>query len=280
MITHNGKYLSGATHHGMPIVAATMGGKMVIGGKWLLSATLQAIVAAFGSAEGTDVIRKTNDYLNQIATTDTQRALQISGFINEDPMLVCSLVETSKVRYCESSGMAYFFVDGVYGSDKLVTESKFAYLEGYTYPAVFGCASSGETYRYTIHSNSGGTNVGFRITGLSVNSATSPETWNEVKISKDGCYCNGTLLGKFTSIFKVANNMGVFLEHQDTIQTTRFANARIEYLKFADEDISVHILPFIRNGENGMLDIISGTFYPNANTQGSFTIALTSAPTS
>ena len=85
MITHNGKYLSVATHHGMPIYAATMGGKMVIGGKWLLSATLQAIVAAFG-AEGTEVIRKPNDYLNQIATTDPQRALQISGFINEDPL--------------------------------------------------------------------------------------------------------------------------------------------------------------------------------------------------
>lgn len=96
MITHNGTYLPFATHHGMPIVAATMGGKMVIR-TWLLSATQQAIVAAFG-AEGTEVIAKTNDYLNRIATTDPQRALQISGFINEDPMLVCSLVETSKVR--------------------------------------------------------------------------------------------------------------------------------------------------------------------------------------
>ena len=99
-----------------------------------------------------------------------------------------------------------------------------------------------------------------------------------MQISKDGCYCNGTLLGKFTSTFKVANNMGVFLEHQDTIQSTRFANARIEYLKFTDEDISVHLLPFIRNGENGMLDIVSGTFYPNANTQGQFTIQLTDKP--
>ena len=31
MITHNGKCLGAATHHGMPIYAATMGGKMVIG---------------------------------------------------------------------------------------------------------------------------------------------------------------------------------------------------------------------------------------------------------
>ena len=102
MITHNGTYLLHATHHGMPIYAVTMGGKMVIG--WLQSATLQAIVAAFGSAEGTEVIAKTNDYLNAIAKTDPQRALFLAGFINEDPMLVCSLVETSKVRILDTNG--------------------------------------------------------------------------------------------------------------------------------------------------------------------------------
>ena len=31
----------------------------------------------------------------------------------------------------------------------------------------------------------------------------------------------------------------------------------------------------LRNGENGMLDILSGTFYPNANTKGTFTIEIT-----
>ena len=107
MITHNGTYLLHATHHGMPIVAATMGGKMMIGGKWLLSATQQAIVAAFG-AEGTEVIAKTNDYLNRIATTDPQRALLLANFINEDPMLVCSLVETSKVRSVLGNNSGYF----------------------------------------------------------------------------------------------------------------------------------------------------------------------------
>ena len=105
MITHNGTYLLHATHHGMPIYAATMGGKMVIG--WLQSATLQAIVAAFG-AEGTEVIAKTNDYLNRIATTDPQRALLLAGFINEDPLLVCSLVETSKTRWLVGDGALWF----------------------------------------------------------------------------------------------------------------------------------------------------------------------------
>lgn len=111
MITHNGKYLLHATHHGMPIYAATMGGKMVIGG-WLLSATLQAIVAAFG-AEGIEVIAKTNDYLNRIATTDPQRAQALAGFINEDPMLVCSLVETSKTRWLKKDVKENYFDLGV-----------------------------------------------------------------------------------------------------------------------------------------------------------------------
>ena len=45
-------------------------------------------------------------------------------------------------------------------------------------------------------------------------------------------------------------------------------------------DIKYHFASFQHGGENGMLDIISGTFYPNANTQGSFTIALTDKTTS
>ena len=33
--------------------------------------------------------------------------------------------------------------------------------------------------------------------------------------------------------------------------------------------------PFIRQGANGMIDTLTGTFYPNANTSGSFSIAYT-----
>ena len=37
-----------------------------------------------------------------------------------------------------------------------------------------------------------------------------------------------------------------------------------------------HFIPMQRtDGTCGMLDIISGTFYPNANTEGQFTIQLT-----
>jgi hypothetical protein len=45
----------------------------------------------------------------------------------------------------------------------------------------------------------------------------------------------------------------------------------LEFLQIGEHTLA----PFIRNGENGMLDIISGTFHPNANAKGSFTITLT-----
>lgn len=273
MITHNGTYLLHATHHGMPIYAATMGGKMILDCKWMNPYTLQAIVAAFG-AEGTEVIRKTNDYLNRIATTDPARALQISAFINEDPLLVTSLVETSKRRYLESSGGAYIKTS-IEASDQLITEASFAYLVGGQYPSVFGAATSGEAQRYTIHSNTTSTNVGFRITGASINVATEPELWNDIKISKEEIVCNGNVVGSFKSSFIISYKMAIFAENQyGTYPEIRRANARIEFVKFSRSQIA-HFIPMQRNGENGMLDIISGTFHPNANTQGSFTISLT-----
>ena len=106
MIGFNGTYLPAATHHGMRITAACLGGQWVIDNRYMTPATQQAILAAFGAEEGTQVIKATNDYLNAIALTDTARAQQLADFINEDPLLVCSLVETSKVRWLKSDNKA------------------------------------------------------------------------------------------------------------------------------------------------------------------------------
>ena len=97
MIAFNGQYLPAASHGNMRITAACLGGQWVIDNRYMTPATQQAIIAAFG-AEGIAVIAKTNDYLNALALTDPTRAQQLAMFINEDPLLVTSLVETSKVR--------------------------------------------------------------------------------------------------------------------------------------------------------------------------------------
>ena len=73
------------------------GAQVVFGGlypnikDWLSDATKAAILAAFWQTDGKAVIKATNAYLNGIAATDPTKASALSGFINEDPMLVCSL---------------------------------------------------------------------------------------------------------------------------------------------------------------------------------------------
>lgn len=106
MITHNGTYLGAATHHGMPIYAATMGGKMVIGFSLLL-ATQQAIVAAFG-AEGTEVIRKTNDYLNRIAASDMYKAQALAALINynaDSAVGICQFFYVPELQAAADAGL-------------------------------------------------------------------------------------------------------------------------------------------------------------------------------
>lgn len=283
MITHNGTYLLHATHHGMPIVAATMGGKMVFGSKWLLSPTKQAIVAAFG-AEGTEVIAKTNDYLNQIATTDPQRALLLAGFINEDPMLVCSLVETSKMRWLVNSA------DGNY----IVTPFLPDY--GITYGATVIQHSAEATKAYSVFGSRTTQSSSFLLQimdgkwrsqcfggWLTYGTAALNVAYN-VEFNFKGIKVDGTQIvsGDYKpspaitdSIWLVVNN------NENTPHGSYFIGGYADfYRKDENGEITNHLAPFIRNGENGMLDIISGTFYPNANTAGSFTIALTDKTTS
>lgn len=264
MITHNGTYLLHATHHGMPIVAATMGGKMVIGG-WLLSATKQAIVAAFG-AEGTEVIAKTNDYLNRIATTDPQRAQALAMFINEDPLLVTSLVETSKVRTLDGDGFAYINTNFkptagipfeiVYHS--YLVKNSTRQIEGWNESQWWGTNSNGSSF------GQNGSGITFVEGEL-----------NEIVISYSGTGNTPISLNG-----NRAGNPGFVSTDFHAFHINGWNN---ECMRDRRRDIIIvengtpirEMCPFIRNGENGMLDIISGTFYPNANTEGSFTIQLT-----
>jgi hypothetical protein len=258
----------------MPIYAATMGGKMVIGVS-LLPATKQAIVAAFG-AEGTEVIAKTNDYLNRIALTDPQRALQISGFINEDPLLVCSLVETSKTRWLVGDGKAY--VDtGVIPTDATLYE-----IVGSINPtsnsSLLGLHIGSNIYNYIAGYL---TNAQFK--GFVVNWGTGTH-FQEAGVKDANLHRHK--FDRITGEYNVDDN-SVILTVGATASTDTlklFANSpynnrcsgNVVECKMSNGTTPIReMYPFIRNGENGMLDIISGTFHPNANTAGEFTIAIT-----
>ena len=279
MITHNGKSLPFATHHGMPIYAATMGGKMVIGGKWLTQATLQAIIAAFGAEEGIAVISRTNDYLNALALTDPTRALQISGFINEDPLLVCSLVETSKTRWLVNSA------DGNY----IVTSFLPDY--GITYGATVIQHSAEATKEYSVFGSRTTLSSSFLLQimdskwrsqcfggWLTYGTAKLNVAYN-VEFNFKGIKVDGTQIvsGDYNPSPAITNSIWLVVNNNaNAPHGSYFIGGYADfYRKDENGEITNRLLPFTRNGENGMLDIISGTFHPNANTAGAFTIAIT-----
>lgn len=280
MITHNGKYLLHATHHGMPIYAATMGGKMVIGGKWLLSATQQAIVAAFG-AEGTEVIAKTDDYLNQIATTDPQRALQISGFINEDPMLVCSLVETSKTRWLVGDGEAYIDTGIVPGGRKLATKSKF-YIQGTntTWATMVGSGVTDNTDNYRPICKKTSTNQWrLKIGGYNTyypNADSKPHTV-EVNTPQGMFILDGVVLDSTAQRSVPASNTRSLWIFNDNGGSGENAMGGCAFVQIIEQEDIAHFLPFRRNGQMEMLDLVTGTL---ATRVGTFTEQLTEKTTS
>jgi hypothetical protein len=275
MITHNGTYLGAATHHGMPIVAATMGGKMVIG-YGLLSATLQAIVAAFG-AEGTEVIAKTNDYLNRIATTDPQRALQISGFINEDPLLVCSLVETSKTRWLVGDGESWIMT-GVNASLTTGIEVKFKLLSldnNHSTICLIDKSSGNEAFGLAFWDKKWVYNYGnynFQDTAkLDVLYHYKQLGGNIQMVASDGYSVS---IQKTAS--KIIDAEIPFPNQNRNLQVSNFAAVlETPFFRIYDrETIIKDFVPFVSPTRNGMLDLVNMEFHPNQGT-GSFTIAIT-----
>ena len=283
MITHNGKYLPFATHHGMPIYAATMGGKMVFGSKWLLPLTLQAIVAAFG-AEGTDVIAKTNDYLNQIATTDPQRAQRLANFINEDPMLVCSLVETSKTRWLVFDG-SKGYIDTGYLPKSLHTRYEVGFIKLANNGSWRPIINNESDIRFGIVCSSGSANEGRIWCGGSSNGAYGEanfvcnlNTYYEVIADKSGVVANGTIttisgtVQDATALYPACINARYL---SATSTSSERSNFKLKYLRILEDDVvQRYFIPYNDNGTSVLLDAENGVIYRNAES-GSFTIALT-----
>ena len=276
MIGFNGTYLPAATHHGMHITAACLGGQWVFNYKWLTHATQQAILAAFGE-EGMVVISKTNDYLNAIAATDPARAQQLADFINEDPLLVCSLVETSKTRWLVAPNKDAWIDTGWIprGKDfEIETIIKLRDTSGWSQVYATKWTDNGIDHMYN------GANTYFHTAGKNNTSGFDAyQVETPYRIVHNYTTISRGILGGImqqvntsaTADFTTSLTLKLF--HGDNYNNF---NGYMQMFIRRQGGIEVqHLLPFTRNGESGMLNIISGTFYPNANTQGQFTIAIT-----
>ena len=277
MIAFNGQYLPAASHGNMRITAACLGGQWVIAPWHIDAATQQAIIAAFGAEEGIAVISRTNDYLNALALTDITRAQQLAMFINEDPLLVVSLVEVGKVRYLTGDGNSYIVTHHAIGMHpRIVIEDYYCTINNACIfqPIVNGALKQdgwvtnpdgNMYYRYGASAWNGTRSMG-TITGQRMTLDLSEH------MIRDGVEYGIAITGYNFTNYKDYNMRiwGAGWLGSNTIEMSR--------VKMYDDNVQyLELVPCVYNGAIGMLDILTGEFYANQGS-GRFTIAITDKP--
>ena len=241
---------------------------------WLKHAAMQAIMDAFGVSDGTAVINATNQYLNQLAASDRDKATALAALLNEDPMMVCSLglsVEgvTMPIRWIKGDGTAYldfsFLNNKNYSYYKIIAKidassstNNQAIIEGGKYRSFYRSSSS----------------IVCGLTGAASSSISSLKgifrTYNSGSAGRIDLLNDDYTLK--------TQGSGVFNAYNQVYSSTKGlkCNTKCEYLKFYNSDMSQEVFEFVpfksKISGNGMIDLLTGIFYPNANSQGSFTI--------
>ena len=298
MITHGNKQISEIVYarkasEGGGAVRLTniiRGAQVVFGGiasnvKWLNGATKAAILAAFGQKDGNAVLGATNAYLKALAETNPTKATALAVLINEDPMLVCSIgLQPQGVTMPERTlnGDGYAYIDTGY---KAVADTsmdiQFMWPNSISirYCSLILCDTGGLEYGIT-HWNSFYWHYGGyqSFSGIAANVKFIIETRkNVLTLYRDGNIVTTSTRPERTGSTTTNGTLPLYAwRRSGSVMKEYITNAKVWYLRLYENMIPVReMYPFIRNGENGMLDILSGTFYPNANTSGSFTIAYT-----
>lgn len=275
------------------------GAQVVFGGlkpslSWQLKpATRAAILAAFGQTDGKAVIKATNAYLNAIAATDPTKATALAGFINEDPMLVCSLGLQPQgvqmpIRGLITDGSAWIDTGWVAnGGMKAKIGAKILVNKSY-YFGSHNTPSQGVTNDYNRNQfnipNIGTNNARFNVLGSIGNDIANKIEWsmyNNIECSSiqgDGhLEVNGTTIQfTFNGTLAPLNTVVLFYYYYAPNQNVCDGDG-CSFIELWDKDSNKvrEMYPFIRNGVLGMIDTITLTFYQNANTSGSFTIEYT-----
>lgn len=95
---------------------------------------------------------------------------------------------------------------------------------------------------------------------------------HRVVMAEGTCYIDDTAYSNSMTITDNGNNIYFFRASGGDYPS----KSRIGYVKITNGQSGIReMYPFIRQGANGMIDTLTGTFYPNANTSGSFTIEYT-----
>ena len=247
----------------------------------------QAILGAFGQRDGTAVIKATNAYLNQLAASDMDKATALAGFINEDPMMVCSLgleVEgvTMPIRVIGTTDGAYINTEIIPNNYshyyQYETEWEVARIINNT--CILGAVANGSAAGNVYFSGSdcqvwGAYN--WVNTGLTFTVAANTRYYDFIKFDIDNNKgyrtLNGSSLEKDVDMrARVTIPFFLFAYNNAGSPGQQSQNIFARY-KFEGDGVSVaHMIPCKHNGQNGMYDIERMRWFGNANSSGSFTI--------
>lgn len=277
------------------------GAQVVLGGldpkvAWLTKATRAAILAAFGQTDGYAVIKATNAYLNALAATDQTKASALAGFINEDPMFVCSLglqpqgVEMPS-RYVYGDGQAWFNTNyPLYSVANWDIIYDMELIGLFNYQGILSFYSFNNSYESWVYSDG---RFSFRWNGLRYDTVLSAYTRYKIHLNRTGndfkIYVDDVLKQSFTNS---GTPTGTSKEYNLCFPRNSIGKQKHYHVRFTNgDDIVRELIPFKTGkawaaedvstgvvqavGTCGMIDLVSGTFYPNANTSGSFSIAYT-----
>ena len=207
---------------------------------------------------------------------------EIVGYMNayapEDAKIAYSLVEGLGWRYIQSSGSQYIDTNYVFGnaySGSYSLEMQVGQLNT-SASCWCGCEMGGSRHYFIFQQNSNVNLWHMGNNGRAIVSSLTDGQPHIFKIVSDSgavtVYKDGeSKLTGTTSNVTCTNSFGLFCDHTPTYN--QFATIRLGYCKIWDgESIQREMYPFIRDGKNGMLDILTGTFYENKGS-GSFTIS-------
>lgn len=281
-IFRKGKGISKQLHEGKIIKQIYHLGKKYLG--WLKIATKQAIIEAFG-AEGTEVILRTNDYLDAIAATDNARALQLSAFINEDPLMVCSLglqvhgVDMPK-RMLVGDGASW--IDSGFNPNqntRVVMSLYFPFTSSTLYQYAFGARTAWQDsmFTYTLNNElNGRSQLEYGTNFIEIAYSQIRNKYITIDFNKNVVK---TIVGSDTATYTFS--AATFQAYQNlylfTVNASRMSTINSDTAKIYNSDGTLvrDFVPFIgRTMGDGMIDLVNMEFHPNQGT-GHFTDAYT-----
>ena len=197
-------------------------------------------------------------------------------FINEDPMLVMSLIDGLGTRWLVGDGTAYIVTPSGNFETGDVEEAKAKFYATImnNESAAFGIGNY-PTFFFAFGWYASKMGLFNKGTGTILgNIAVQPNTVLEVEIKNEGTNSstlkiNGEYKGSFSGTGYPVNSdksFDIFCRNKTRAMTGGIAY--VERIKNGNQTAMFY--PFKRNGAMGMIDLLTGTFYGNANSSGSF----------